>query len=287
MLDAYIDGWQIHSSTTNPNGIYLKPGLKGLSSAAMRYSGQDRIGMGGHDPINQLYGGHILPWQGFIDAQDSGTYYQRRRDLFDHFAIAKDANGDPVRKVLTFTMPDGLGYRMEVLLNGEIDSPHERVIGGDFFLPLLAPEPQIYGQSLVTTSAITPPTGGGAVLPWVLPIVLGGSSGGNVTTTNNGTIYTWPTLTLTGALTNPYILNSANGDHFQLQCTLAPTDTVAIDMLKQTVTLNGASSLLSTITDDSTFFVLEKGANAISFSSGSTADTGTLTLSYYHAWAGV
>lgn len=287
MKSAFIDDFQIHSSSHNPNGIYLSEGLKGLSSPNVRYSGSDRGGMSGHTARATWYGGRSLPWEGWIASDDVVSYNEYRRQFMQVVAALTDSNGQPITKTLRFTMDDDQSYQMEVVLTSEPILPDENPLYAEFMLPLFAPEPQIFSQTQVTTAAITRPSGLGVLMPSLMPALSGATTGGSIVVTNAGTMFTWPVITLSGQLTNPIIRNDTNGQFMQLNYTTSASDTISIDMLHNSVSLNNAQSLITTPTDDSTFWWLEKGANAINFSSGATTDTGTMSMAFYHAFVGV
>ena len=66
--------------------------------------------------------------------------------------------------------------------------------------------------------------------------------------TNNGWATTYPTITLTGPITNPTLGNVTTGEYLLLSGTFANTDTLVVDLYNKLITLNGVSArnLLST-----------------------------------------
>jgi hypothetical protein len=58
-------------------------------------------------------------------------------------------------------------------------------------------------------------------------------------------------------------------------------------MARQTVLLNGSSSLMSSVASDSDWMRLDPGVNSLTISSASSSDTGTLEVLWYSAVVGL
>lgn len=149
-------------------------------------------------------------------------------------------------------------------------------------------DPIIYAGTAQSQTGIAVPAGGGLTFPLVFPLTFESSgSTGQVTIYNNGNIETYPTLTITGLMTNPLIRNTTTGETFQLTYTSLVSDTIVIDMKARTVTLNGTTNLLGDVVAGSDWWTLTPGANTVAVSTGSTSDTGTLGISWRSAFSGV
>ena len=110
------------------------------------------------------------------------------------------------------------------------------------------PDPNYYDSTQQTASMVVsePP---GRVYNRTYNLVYG--SGSYATTTNivnSGWATTYPTITLTGPITNPTLGNVTTGEYLLLSGTFANTDTLVIDLYNKLITLNGVSArnLLST-----------------------------------------
>lgn len=280
--------FELHSSiASTATGCYIEE-YDGLDYPSLRHVGQDRIGSDGYNPINNLWGARLISLTGHILADDLATYNQRRRDFAAFFANLRDSSGNPNRMTLKFTTDDQLDLQADVVLAKEPKAPPQNLIGGQYFLNLIAEDPQLLSQTLSTSSPITPPTGGGADLEFTLPVDLGASDGGTVIVTPGGSLYTWPIITLSGALTSPFLYNATTDKVWQLNTSLGASDELVISMHPslQTAILNETSSLFELVDRLSIWWWLEPGANVINFSSGSSSDTGTMTLSYRAAYLG-
>lgn len=285
MQSAYLDDLQIHNSTHNPNGIYLAVGVPGIDFPDVRYSGTDRSGMSGHIARSTRYGGRRLPWRGFIQAEDVQIYNQMRRALLGKLSLLMDFSGKPVTKRLTFTTDDGLELFSDVVLSGKPELPDENVLQSEFLIPFFAPRPQLLSTTLQSATT-TRPIGTGYLMPKLMPVLMGATSGGSIMAVNDGTMFTWPTLILRGVHTNPIMQNMATGQFIQLNLTTGPSDEIVITPEFESITFNGSQALINERTNDSTFWHLEAGPNPILFSTSDTNDTGTFTLEYRSAYVG-
>lgn len=182
-------------------------------------------------------------------------------------------------------------YGTEYLINAVPEPPIIDWPKFPFFtvqMQFVAYDPIIYSATAQSQSGIAVPAGGGAVFPLIFPITFTSSgSTGKATIYNNGNIETYPILTITGLMTNPLLRNITTGESLQLTYTSTVNDTIVIDMKNRTVTLNGTTNLLGNVVAGSDWWTLAAGENTIGVSTGSTSDTGTLSLNWYDAFSGV
>jgi hypothetical protein len=170
-----------------------------------------------------------------------------------------------------------------------LDMPINRTVTeAPFSLSLIAPDPTIYDNSAggLNTVVLNPALGGGVTWPITWPIVWSvGSQPISITNTGNVTIY--PTITLTGAMTNPTILNVTTGQFFTLTgLTTSAGDVLVIDLLNRSVILNGGS-VLNYKTSTSSWWPLIAGSNSIKFTTTNTADPVTGLLSWRSGYRGI
>jgi hypothetical protein len=98
---------------------------------------------------------------------------------------------------------------------------------------------------------------------------------------NGGNRPTPATLTITGPVVNPRIVNDTNSKTLPFNITLGAADTLVIDLLNRTVVLNGTTNQRSAL-QTSDWFLFNPGNTFIRF--GGASGTGTLTVSYRYAW---
>lgn len=128
---------------------------------------------------------------------------------------------------------------------------------------------------------------GGSDLPFTLPVVLGAttySSNGSIT--NQGTIGTFPTITVYGPVNKPRITNSTTGEYLEFNTNLATSnDVLTINYDQDTCTATvGGNSVLNTQTSGSTYFKLIPGINNFTLSGLSMGSGAYATISAYSAW---
>jgi hypothetical protein len=152
---------------------------------------------------------------------------------------------------------------------------------------LLAPDPRFYIQGQLNSGNVGVLSGGGFIVPAILPVTSSHGTGGTVTMTNSGSTDTHPTLTLTGPLTNPYVQNRTTGYAFQLDYTIPGGVSVVIDMYGRTVVYGGNTNFIQYVDPLSTWWTLIEGDNTISLTTASASDTGYMSLTAYSAVQGL
>ena len=150
-------------------------------------------------------------------------------------------------------------------------------------IEFFCPDPNYYDSTQQTASMVIsdPP---GRTYDRIYNLVYG--SGSYATTTNivnNGWATTYPTITLTGPITNPTLGNVTTGEYLLLSGTFANTDTLVIDLYNKLITLNGVSArnLLST----GTWFAAPAGTSQY-YLTGSFTTSGltAATVTWYNAY---
>lgn len=153
-------------------------------------------------------------------------------------------------------------------------------------------DPTIFGEERIMSTEQSDPTGGGgtAVYSFVYPTVYGANYY-SVTENafNEGDIPVYPTggISVYGPITNPKITNTSTGEYIQLSGTTMSTSddllTIIYDKDTLRVELNG-SSVLSRVTNTSTFFKLQPGSNILTLT-GTTIGTGSyMNMTYRSGW---
>lgn len=285
-MDSFtIGGLQIHSSTGLANFFLLQP-IEGLESPEYRIDQYDKPGEDGSVVSSNYYGGRVVTLRGKVHSDNKVQYSQLRQQLLAVCRLARDSNGYPVPVLCEFTTPAGDDYFFYAIPR----KPRfrlEELTHGEFMISLIVERAGIYKSGLVSSGTVSLPAATGLTFPVTFPATFGGTTGGSVIIDNTGDLDAEPVLTLTGQLTNPYILNATTGKIMQLNYTLAGGSTIVIDMLAKTILLNGTSPLLYTKTSDSDWWVLAPESNTIAFNSGSSGDTGTLQIEHYGTVGGV
>jgi hypothetical protein len=260
--------------------------VEGLEAPSFRISDYEKPGEDGGVVVGSYHGLRPITLNGRVNGASYAAYEANRQALEEVCAVSRDSNGFPRLKLLEFTTLAGSSYFTYVQVQ-KLRLNVGRGTTPPFLVQLVAPDPRLYLVGQQSTGVVSLPTGGGFLVPFVLPVTSSPSSGGAGSVSNSGNILTYPRLTLRGQLTNPYILNGATAESFQLNRVLAGGETVVIDMAEKTIMLGGTTPLLTAKSDDSTWWGLVPGPNPISFSSGSASDDGTLEITWHNARSGV
>lgn len=147
-------------------------------------------------------------------------------------------------------------------------------------LELLAPDAILYDNSTsgLVSATLARQTGGGLTWPLTWPLTWSAGSG-PTNVVNSGSTVVYPTITLSGVMTNPTITNTTTGLAFKLTPFTSTTgDVVVIQMAptKRTVLLNGGSIAPLVPTDgSSSWFGLVEGTNRLVLTTSSGSDTVT------------
>lgn len=99
---------------------------------------------------------------------------------------------------------------------------------------------------------------------------------------NAGWATTYPTITITGPITNATLGNVTTGEYLNLSGTITNTDTLIIDLQNRLITLNGVSArnLLST----GTWFDAPPGTSQYYLTGSTTSGLTTATVAWYNAY---
>ncbi len=283
MKSIYLDSLLIHTNTGLATYVVKAP-IEGLEYPEIRLSKYSRVGEYGSIIPNTLYDGRHITLQGYVLANSSGGYQAARRVLEAALAISKDSSNKVQPRTLKMTTMDDLALQCDVHVRN-FQMKIMNMIGGEFFLDLYSPDYQLYSQSL-SSASLTRTVGGGFTLPVILPIVFTASTGGTATATNNGTAESFPTVTISGPMTNPVISNSTLNRYIQLSLTINTGEQVTIDMKNKTIVKDGQSVIQNKVAG-SQFWWLNPGANTLRVQSSSGSDTGTVQVSFRHAYLGI
>lgn len=289
MQDFYLDtldqNLQLHNNTSATE-FWLQTPVEGLEMPNLRVSSYDKPGEDGTVVSNSLYSAHTVNLVGMLRADTAEQYEINRRRLMQALGTTRDSNGFVKPKRCTFTMLSGDQFFFDAFMAAKPVFNQDQINWTSFQIQLLIPKAMIFLSAPIDSGAVALPSGGGFILPVVLPFTSSGSTGGNATLYNGGNVTTPPSITLTGQLTNPFIYNATVGTSMHLNYTINGGDYVVIDMVEKTILLNGTSSILGTKTDDSDWFGMEPGNNILTFSSGSSSDTGTMQVTFNPGYLG-
>ncbi|MFI2837537.1 phage distal tail protein [Mycolicibacterium sp. PDY-3] len=288
MINLTIGDLVVIANGVPTSGYLLQTPIEGLDGPERRLSTYARSGFHGLRASSHKYGGRIINLVGSVYSDTSfAEFEERRKALIAATAINYDSGGRETPVRVSFTTMAGQDYYIDCYFD-KPDLPLEQPVQSSFQIVGTSVDPFIYAATGVTSAAIRPPSGGGFVIPFVLPFVSAAATGGSVVLNNAGSEIAWPVITLSGPLTTPVITNATTGTYLQLAYTIGTGDQVIIDMHpdNRSITVNGAS-LISTKTDTSDWWSLPPGNSAITLTTTNTGDTGSMVVAFNPPSVGV
>lgn len=151
-------------------------------------------------------------------------------------------------------------------------------------ITMFAPDPRYYSTPS-TTASMSPSPALGRTYNRTYNLTYGGGSIATSTAINNtGTVTTYPTITITGPVTNPTIGNITTGQYMTVNYNLTNSDTLVIDLKQRLVTLNG-NSARNLVAGNSQWFGAAPGTSNFYFTGTNTlVGTTTATVTYASAF---
>lgn len=156
-----------------------------------------------------------------------------------------------------------------------------------FTIPLVAPDPRKYSPLVQTDTVIlAPPIVSPLTLPLGsgLPVTAPSASppdSATVTAVNAGSFETRPSISLTGPITGPSIVNATTGQQISYSgLTLGPADVLTIDTDNRQSFVNGVFTPADPF---SAWWVLQPGSTTV-YASGQSPGGAALTISWSSAW---
>jgi Phage tail protein len=231
-----------------------------------------------------------------------GSIYPQERAITADIIITTTAAGFPaaLAALRAATVPalsesplamqwGGQMLQAGVRCTGRILSPDGYALGiAKASLRWTASDPRRYTTALSTASTAPPSTSGGVTWPVTWPVTwstLGVS--GAVPVANTGDFDTPPVIQIVGPLTTPAVYRMDTGDVLEFNTTLAASDIIVVDVLADTVTLNGAAakSLLTDRSAPVSSFRMPPGTTGLALREAAGPDpTALMTVTWRSAY---
>lgn len=272
----------VFNDSTDPDYVGALEDITGFDSPEVRESADNLVNADGGIHGSFYYGRRPVTLSGKVFNVASAA--ERNTKLTK---IQRASNAMRADATLTWTPAGGEAQQIKVRRQQPL-----RISGGwakDFQIALVAADPRIYSAQLYTNSvvasgAVTP---SGRTYPLTYPYSYGAYSAaslGNLAITNSGDAPTPPILVLTGPGTNPTIVNTATGERIAFFVTLSATDSLTVDMLNRTVTLNNTSAYALVDFTNSQWWSLVPGSNTLSMYWTSFTNGASLAVQWRNAW---
>lgn len=249
-----------------------------LDREVVRYPSQDLSHVGdGYDSAR------ILTLVGVLEAATPELYMPERQVIRGRANSLRRADG-----LLQWT-PFGMDPVQMVVRRHESPEISARPEVGGMIVSLIAGDPRVYSQELVTTEVEAPTSVGGFTSPFTSPIVEAMSSD-EAGVTNDGDTDTFPIVRIYGPIRGPRIVNTTTGLQVSLPALqIASGDYLQIDMSSPvSVLLNGsvlADRYSYVDTSSSDFWALAAGSNNVAlYGTEYDAAITRAEVDHRHAW---
>jgi hypothetical protein len=188
----------------------------------------------------------------------------------------------PVSDLATFRWDEPVPIQMGVRRSGPILETYSTLVDAIFSIPLVAPDPRKYGTVLHTLTATQASAAAGLAPPFTPPFTLpAGAPPMAVACTNAGSFETRPSITITGPITSPAVVNQTTGQTIGFTgMTLASSDVLVVDLAAKQATLNG---VYRTADVGSSWWVLPPGTTTVQVT-GTAATGAQMTVTSRDAW---
>jgi len=198
-------------------------------------------------------------------------------------ARAQVAMAFPINDLATFRIDESIPKQMYVRRSGEIPGPKSADSDVRLIIGLVAPDPRKYGTVLHTATATQASAAAGLAPPLTPPFTLpAGAPPMAVAVTNAGSFETRPTVTITGPITAPAVVNQTTGAAVSFSgMTLAASDQLVVDLLAKQSYLNG---VYRTADISSSWWSLPQNATTTVQVTGTGATGSTMTVAWRDAW---
>lgn len=230
-------------------------------------------------PTAQYYGPRILTLDVTAEAPTQALRDQARAQLQQAVSISD---------LCVFTYDEPVPKLAYVRRNAQagITESYPNLIGVDFSIPLVAPDPRKYATVAQSASSQASSPAVPLSLPFSggTPVTLAnevppGTQG--IAAVNSGTFETRPVVTVQGPAGAPAIVNASTGMAVSFSSlTLKSTDTLVLDMDARQAYLNGA---FTPADSSSAWWVLEPGASVI-YLTASGSNGSVISAQWSSAW---
>jgi hypothetical protein len=276
-----ITSIQVGSLTINGDAHYPLTRAPGLGLSDIRHASYEFAGIHGGRFVSAFYSPRRFSLEGMIIGDSVDDFAERRDAFHEAFDVQ---NGE---QTFTFTLSTGRVLTLRAVLVAPIDDP---LVPGwpnaaEFHAELEAAFPFFLGATGSTQTTGLATGGGGGTVPATVPMSLTQGSGGVIYVSNGGNALSWPTVRITGPVTNPTIRNHVTGEELRLAITLGSGEFVDVTFQQgnKTVIDHTGRNRYDAVTGD--WWVLEPGTTEIRFLADS--GSGTLSITTYDSYLAI
>lgn len=188
----------------------------------------------------------------------------------------------PVNDLALWRLDEPVPKQCQVRRSGQIMEKALNTVHCQFGIALVAPDCRKYSTVLQTVTAAQGAGAAGIAPPWTPPITLpAGAPPMSVSCTNGGNFQTEPTVTITGPITGPAVVNQTTGQTVSFSgLVVGASDVLVVDFYNQQGSLNGSFRPGDV---SSSWWTMQPGTTGIRVTG--TASTGaSMTVAWRDAW---
>jgi hypothetical protein len=269
-------------------GRYLEE-INGLGMPSVRHV--TRAGIGQHGETHLATRLQRRP----INLRVAEVYAGRQAMYDGHLNWFRTLAPGDAAGTLRKVFPDGRSFDLEVYFQTGADAgSQDRALGGwvqRYALQLVAFDP-IWKRPDLFTLGVSAYDGDQLVYPYKYPYWYDGKSIlGAFEIDYAGSWRSYPTITLTGPMTNPLVEHAELGVELQLLDTITAgyAATFALDPYEPAVTHSAGANLIGRLSDatDLSGFYLIPGTNTIKVRAEGTSGASSASINYYERYLGV
>lgn len=188
----------------------------------------------------------------------------------------------PVSDLATLRIDEPAPKQLLVRRSGPLTETYPTLVDVVFTIGLIAPDPRKYSTLLQSITVAQGSPAAGLAPPLTPPLTLpAGAPPMSASITNNGSFETRPTITISGPISGPAVVNQTTGQVVSFTAlVLASTDVLVVDLLNQKATLNGA---FRTADLASSWWVLQPGSATVQVT-GTAGAGAQMTVAWRDAW---
>lgn len=192
------------------------------------------------------------------------------------------AQAVPVSDLATLRIDEPIPKQLLVRRSGPLTETYPTLTDVVFTIGLMAPDPRKYSTLLQTVTVAQGSPAAGLAPPLTPPLTLpAGAPPMSATITNNGSFETRPSITISGPISGPAVVNQTTGQTVSFSgLVLASTDSLVVDLLNQRATLNG---VFRTADLASSWWVVQPGASTVQVT-GTAGAGAQMTVTWRDAW---
>ena len=244
----------------------------GLAGNQFRISQDNLTVMDGGNVWRRFNAMRVISLQGIILGTTVDDYFAKRNALINTF----DKDSDDL---LTITLWDGSikQIRAKCTMAPEIKDAALQITHSPFEIQLTCENPYFESTTEVTGS-LAAQEAGGTPVPTPIPFPVGGANA-TLSLINSSSIPVYPTITISGQITNAYVVNLTTGVDFTITSNVAAGSDVVVSMGPEGLGVDYEGVNWQTYFEGDIIRV-EPGINTFNFSGSSFDENALVTISF-------